>query len=622
MESEIARRRTIIAVIFGAHLVATLFFLPPEDIINDRPILTLDHALHFYQAQRAREVFTSSGGVRLYDPYFYAGHPGGMALDLDAKSVELWCSILGALGTARSYKLFIIFAYLIFCFGIYAGCRRLQCGFPESVFALLFVLVYWHWGRPYAGQFRYAGMFSYLLACCVAFYLIGLFASLLRGERVWRFYILGPIAFFIHPTSLVLLPVPFLALYFSARRHHPDGTVRKAWEKRTLAGFALWCSIVLAANAFWLAPVVGYLNVKAPFTEYFQLHGIAGLFGLLVKPSNLPALPLFAFAIAGCVRLVREKRVIEAAAPAVGSIFLFLLASFGASVPIVNEMEPGRFIVPAILFLAPLAGIGYVYLIAAVRKLHPGAGLVRASCAAVFTALILMSTFLALVASREYYRYTLTTTNTTEVCGLIDTLREHTNSAGRLMIEDGPVWKYGHCLLPAILPLATGIEQIGGPYPYSFLPHSFAAFQTCRAFGHMLMELDAERFREYLELYNVHWILTATAECRAQIERLGAGAPLWQNGAFTLWKIEPPFSYTEPPGIGVRASYNEIRVTIGDREDVTRDGILLKYHWDGGLEVSPPARIYPRMRMDDPVPFILLEPSGEREIRIRYRRFL
>jgi hypothetical protein len=51
------RRTAIIAVILGCHIVGTFFFFPPEDMLNNRPVLTLDHAVHFYEAERAKRVF-------------------------------------------------------------------------------------------------------------------------------------------------------------------------------------------------------------------------------------------------------------------------------------------------------------------------------------------------------------------------------------------------------------------------------------------------------------------------------------------------------------------------------------------------------------------------------------
>lgn len=614
------RRTAVIAAIFGTHLVATLFFFPPEDIVNERPVLTLDHALHFYQCSRQREASADFAGPRLYDPYFMAGYPGGMAFDLDAKGPELWCSLLRVIDTARAYKLFIVLVYLLLFFGVYAGCRNLRCEFDETVYGLLLFLVYWHWGRPYAAQFRFAGMFSYLFACYLAFYLIGLFAAVLRGERARLFYVVGAVAFFVHPTTAVLVPVPFLALYLVARRRLPAGDARRAWHRRAALRFALWCLVVLAANALWLVSFPRQFGERTSITGYFQIQGMGGFLGMILKPSRLLVLPLFVFSVAGVVHLVRTRRLSDAVAPAVGSVFLFLVASFGTYVPYINQLEPGRFVVPAILFLAPLAGTGFASSAAAIRRKYRDGSLYRIAHAGAVSGLVICIPVLGLAASREYYRHTVTTTCTREVRGLIEAIKERASPVGRLMIEDGPAWKYGNCLLPAILPLSTRVEQIGGPYPYSFLPHRFAGFERNRVFGQALAEFEPDRFAAYLDLYNVHWIVTATAECGEEVERLLGGGPSWRSGTLAIWDIPTASSFASEPGVVVRASVNEIEVLITrDSEEAVPAEILLKYHWDRGLEVAPPARISPRRQMDDPVPFILLEPNGEKDIRIRFR---
>jgi hypothetical protein len=47
--------------------------------------------------------------------------------------------------------------------------------------------------------------------------------------------------------------------------------------------------------------------------------------------------------------------------------------------------------------------------------------------------------------------------------------------------------------------------------------------------------------------------------------------------------------------------------------------VLLPYHWDRGLHVEPPVMMSKEQRMDDPVPFIVLEPNGVSEILIEFR---
>lgn len=615
-----SRRRAILAVVFGAHLVATFFFFPPEDIFNGRPVLTLDHSLHFYQAERAKEIFWSTGRLHTYDPYFMAGHPGGTIFDIDSKGVELWCALLRFIDTAVAYKLFIVLGHLLLVFTAYAGCRRMRFRFGESVYAVLLLLTFWHWGRPYAGHFRFAGMFSYLLVCHLSLYLAGLMRSFFDEERVNRLYLLGPLACLIHPTTAILLPAPSAALFFAARGRVPPGSERRAWCRRVAARCGLFILIVLAVNAVWLVPLFRYLDIKTASETFFQIGGMGALARELARPGNLPALALLAFAAAGAVILARGRRLADAAAPAAGAVFLLLVSAFGIHIPVFNQMEPGRFLVPAFIFSAPLAGAGAAAALEALGKASRSAVGASAARSGGLVLLVIASPALSLVSSRAFYRHTLSTTHSPETRGLVEELSRRIDRSGRLMIEDGPAWAYGNVFLPALLPLQTRVEQIGGPYPFTFIRHSFATFRTCEAFGTPLADLAPERLREYLALYNVHWILTATPDCAARIESAGL-AQSWSSGAFTLWETAAGVpggaaSFASEPGVDVRSSYGRLDVTIEEGDAPPPARVLLKYHWDRGLRVDPPARISPVARLGDPVPFILLEPRGEREISI------
>ena len=636
----------ILSVLFGCHLVGTLFFFPPEDLANGRPVLTLDHAVHYYQMERSREVTKHSFRLHTYDPMFMAGFPAGTLQDIDSKGGEAWCSILRFTDTARCFKAFIIGGYLLLVFTVYAGCRRLGYSFEESIFACMVLLAFWHWGRPYAGDFRYAGMFAYLFAVHLSLYVIGLFRSFLEGLPVRRFYLLGPLLFLIHPSAVVLLPASFLALFFVMRRRVPAGPEHRLWERRIFTRMALWCALVVIVNAVWLAPFHRYLDIKIPSQSFFQINGMAGLVKVLVKPGNLPALALIALAAAGAVVLFRRRRFAEALAPLAGSLYLFFLAGFGVYLPVVDQMEPGRFLVPAILFLAPLAGPGFALLLKVPGSLWRGRRHAAAARTAMAVALLACAPLFGMIESREYYRHTVSTTFTPEVARLIEALQERLGRPGRLMIEDGPAWAYGDVHLPSIIPLYTGVEQIGGPYAYVFIKHKFAAFTNDETMGMTLRETDPERMLEYIELYAVRWILTATKESTEWFDAFPYAKTVWSEGAFTLREISPYFTsgrmYMDlsEPGIfprpalnelggesdalageriAVRAAYDSITVAIRPGEGGEVPGrILLRYHWDRGLRVDPPARISPIMQLDDPVPFILLEPGGSTDIRIRF----
>ncbi len=601
--------KKVIMVIFAVHLAGTLFFFPPEDLINSRPVITLDHAVHFYQVERAVRVFPESFRLNAYDPYFMAGYPGGAIFDIDSKGVELWCAALQFMNTARAYKIFILLGHLLMVFTIYAGCRRLGFREDEAVYSLLLFLVMWHWGRPYLGAFRYAGMFAYLTVCHLSLYIAGLFRSFARGEQVRRFFLLGPLTFFLHPSAVVLLPVPFITTLLAERRvilsEEGKPPVRLAAE------LLVWCLLVIAVNAIWLVPLLGYLNIKTASESFFQIGGLIQLFRLLIRPGNLPTLLILILSATGLARLIREKRFRTALPAAAGAGFLFLAAAYGVYIPLIDQMEPGRFVVPALIFAIPLSGPGVKTIIEKSANFLSAWRMERQLKLAVFILPLIIALTAALISARKFYRHTLSTEHTPEVREMVQTLVKHTDPSGRLMFQDGLPVKYGHCYLASLIPLYTGVEQIGGPYPHVFIRHSFTNFHTRNTMGSPLAGIDFPTMNRYLKLYHVRWILTASKESHKYFQQFPGLKFLWSNGEFALWETFPRHR-----DITTRSGYDYIRVSIRSPGDIPRR-ILLPYHWDPALRVKPPAQIKPHKCMDDPIPFILLEPEDQGEIEIR-----
>ena len=587
---------------------------------SSRPVITLDHALHYQQAVRATEVFGDSHRLYAYDPYFMSGYPGGTVFDIDSKGVELWCVLMRPAGTARAYKIFILTGYLLLPLTVYAGSRRLGFGFNESVLSLLVLLAFWHWGRPCVGEFRFAGMFSYLTVSHLSVYIIGLFRSFLRGRRALPLWIAGPMAFFVHPTAAVLLPVPFLALFLYERRQVKAGEIHRRWEIRALAGLFSWCLLVIAVNSVWLVPLFRYLDIKVASETFFQIEGLAGIFRLLFRPGNAPAILLAALAVTGTVHLLRRGRTGDAAAPLAGSLFLLAVSAFGIYMPILDQMEPGRFLAPAFIFMSPLAGTGLMIVLRSAGRFVLSKRLARPALVAVLISLVVTLPVFALMSSRAWYRHTLSTTMTTEVREMIAELTALTDPSGRIMVEDGPAWNYGDSFVPAIIPMFTGVEQVGGPYPWAFIRHNFTNFHMCSAMGKTLPEMGVAELRRYMMLYNIRWVLTSTEGCR-EFFRASAGFDLlWSSRHFSLWGVEPDGGSPEERGITITASYDCIRIMLEPgAEGKLPERVLLPYHWDPGLHVAPPAMISKEFQMEDPVPFIILEPNGQNDMAIKFR---
>ena len=599
------KRHALLGVIFVVHATATLYFFPAAELFNERPVVTLDHSFHYYQAYQTREVFRETFRVDRYYPYFMAGYPGGTIFDLDMKGAELFCAVFPFLDVARCLKLFILGVYLLMVGTLYWGSRLQGFKLEESFFGLLVFLAYWHWGRPYAGDFRYAGMFSFVCATHLCFLLVGLLRHLPRKTWMKTFFLVGPLAFLIHPTTLIMLPVPFVTSMVVYHRF---------WRLSTFLYLVAWGFGVVFINYVWLEPFFKYIWIKTTTEAYYQIHGCGDLLALVAKPTCAIALALIVLALAGVWRLARERRLTVGLPVLVGSVFLFFVAGAGTYLWGLNQLEPGRFLFGGFLFLAPLSGVGFCHLTACLLPRIKAERTRRFARAALLTVLVLIMLPLSMLESKAFYLHTISTTYPPRVAALIEAVKTHVDGTGRLMIEDLPAAHYGEVHLPALLPLVTGVEQIGGPYPHTFLLYHFATFEWEQTFGKPMDRWDIRSLRPYLDLYNVRWILTAKRESGERVAGWLDAEPVWAQGAYKLWELARPDLASTKDGPVITGGIN--RITIENAG--ASESYVLNYHWVPGLSVNPPARIYAMGKLDDPVPFIVVEPNGASRVEITY----
>jgi hypothetical protein len=597
------RKRSLLLFILLIHLLALCLFFPPDEVVNDKPVVTLDHSIHYYQIVRSREVLWNYATVHSYDPSFMAGYPAGALFDIDMKGAELFCAALRPLDSARAMKFYILLCYATLVLSLYRGSRLLGFSSAESILGVLLCLSFWHAGRPYAGAFRFAGMFSFIFVTHLSLYVIGLFRQFVRSGAIGWFFIVGPLAFLVHPTALVMMPFAFMAIIALEMRY-------LNWSRVGL--FFIWCLIVVGVNAVWLVPLLRYLDLKLPTETFFQLTGMFEAAEQIAKPGSVPALGMVVLAGAGLVKLTREKRFSVALPVGVAALFLLMIASYGCRMICIDQMEPGRFLYSFLIFLAPLAGAGlYGCINRASRRFARARTRIEYGIVMV---LLLAPIWLSFVESRTFYEHRINTRVPTEVAALVQITKDRSEMRGRLMVEDGPASLYRNAHLPGMLPLMSGREQIGGPYPYTFVPHHYAAFQRDKTFGKELAAHPPAEFRIRLEEYNVRWILTASEETRSYIGTVPSVGLVKSMGRYSLWIVEGDFGPVFNSNAGVTAEQNRIYVNF--REPPVR--VVLKYHWDRGLTAEPPAKIFPVRHGDDPVPFIGLDPHGMREVTIFY----
>jgi len=450
-------------------------------------------------------------------------------------------------------------------------------------------------------------MFSFIFVSHLSFYVSGLFKKFLAEGKWRKFFIFGCLSFFVHPTAVVILPALLIAVAITERRHI---------KSKRAAEFILWCAAVLAVNAVWLIPFFSNIKYKTSSTAYFQLQGAGDTLSLLFKMECAPALTLVILSAAGAFFSVRAKRLNRILPPTLGAAAMFVIASYGHLIPGVNQMEPGRFFLTMFFFLSPLAGSAVSWLFDYIEKKRL---LPEAVQRVLFIMLIVLPLWGGFIAARTRHQHRITTRMPAAVAGLVEVLKNNSFGSGRLMIEDGPARLYGNFHLPGLLPALTGVEQIGGPYPNTFLDHHYASFSNESAFGKKLSAYSPDDFLEILERYNVAAVLSATKKSAGLLVKLGMLEQTWTDGQYVLWKVPYVCSSAiiknDGARVDVEARLDEIHVLVHG----VLNEFILKYHWVDALNAAGRAEIYPVGVGSDPVPFIGIKPNGMKNISITYK---
>jgi len=116
-----------------------------------------------------------------------------------------------------------------------------------------------------------------------------------------------------------------------------------------------------------------------------------------------------------------------------------------------------------------------------------------------------------------------------------------------------------------------------------------------------MQELPADELENYLELYNIGYVLVFTNYGRAYFDNIECMEKMYSGGTFTIYQNttnEQNFCYQSKAR--VRADYDSIIVQTAENETT-----ILKYHYYESLKIEPSALVLePVYLYDDPVPFI------------------
>jgi hypothetical protein len=581
-----------------AHLAATCVVFDPRLLATPDPITSGDSAYHYYGVVAADALWRRDHRTTGYDPFFMAGYPAGIPFDIDARGAEWFCRLWSGIGLARAYKMFAFLALLVTPLLVYLAARTLGLRDTEALACLLLVLALWHFGRPLLGHLRWSGKFTFLLAsgACV----LGI-AAARRALETRSLVRLAGVAALVGATwqlnALVgPLLLPALATLYVCRC--------RSLRRRDHAMIAAGAAFVLAMNADWLLPLARLRDARPPTQYWLQFDGWREVVALFGRTTSILLPAIVVLGLAGLFRWARRDRV-AALACAIAAAAWFGVAFFGARVPALAGIDPGRCLIPFAFLLSIAAGVEFGHWL---DRLRPRFGGFPAAVGFGVGAISLP--FLAFAGNRVLDQQAIAARVAPAFTRLTDFLAGQTTKSARILFETpggrhnpSPLLYGTH--LQALLPLAVEREFIGGPNPAPYLAHAAIDLRNGELLQRPLSGWSDEDFARYLATYNVGWIVGHTGATRAFMDAYAGATMLGTVEEFTVYAVLQPPTWLAAGSGRVEASTNRIAVS-----DAAGDEIVLKYHWVPGLRSTPPLAVEPVPIAGDPIGFIRVRPNG------------
>ncbi len=586
-----------------------------EGITRPWPPLRADHGIHYHQAIVTRTFLATTGTTAGYDPSFMAGYPASIVSDLSSTLPDLVVWAFGGSQPAAAYKLYACGSVALLPWIVVAAAIAFGLSARAVVVAALLYLVHF-WSdapAPTAGL----GMVSYTVSVPLALLAAAAIVAYLERGGFGRWVVTAgvcSVVFMVHVTAPMLVGPAGLAAYVVA-------IVRARREGRRLpftrhVGFWAIGPVVLALNAFWWLPGVLLASTKgegmfAMAHPESVLGRIADIFWQEAPSESI----LLALGVAGLFVWARRAPIAAAGLGAVlaaGFAWGYLAGFFR----VLDPLQPGRHTYAFFTAASVSAGILIDEILARLR-----AGDSRLDRLAALALLLIgirwigpwLDISVRELLGGESRRPFLSSRPTPALLRIVERVKRHVRPGERLLFEEtgkarpGKPDPFGMYHYSAVLPSATGVEVLGGPYLYMTVTTNFTQFGEGKLFGKS--DWGRDDFVRYAKLYRPAAILCWSPEARV----FCLGNPdlievVEDDGTLLLGRVRGFEGATIRGKADVVASANRIEVKNAVAGD---DGlVVLRYHAVPLLVSDPPVAIEPVYLEDDPVPFIAFRPNG------------
>ncbi len=578
----------------------TLLLFAPDGsldrLLDDRPLFTGRHPLHFYHGMLGAKTWHERGASSCFDPTYQAGYPKTPVFDGGSRPAEFY-QLMGGQRPA-AYKLGLAISCLLVPFAFVGIGRGVGLTPGVSCLSGLLGMVVW-WSAPCQALLLAGDVDLLLGGLCVlvhvAWFIRFEHQPSLDGWTVMTLF--AALAWYTQPL-LVVGYLPLLLLYYLwvATRQGPIWHLAVA--AAALVAFGLNANWLIDwAKHLWLyLPFGGHLPPPAPFWPTVESQW----------RSLLPTDPIHIglAAIGGSGLLVMLWRNRSAAwLLGLGALEYLVVAAAGKFWPVLTDFGSEKFLVIGAWCLVPPAA----YFLAAVTKfLVPS---VRWRAAGIVG---LLAGLAALGWAFELPRHWLSRPRL-EV-GLdpdreqiVRTLIEQTTDKGRILWED----RAGHTWT-ALLAKLTERPFLGGLDPEGRVEHMYARLSDGNLGGKPVAGWSDAKLLEFCERYNVGWVVAWTPESIRRWEKTSFARPIAEfrdGGRGVFFRLDRKLSFFLK-GTGKWELADSQRVAVKDI--VPENGeLILSMHYQSNMRVSPGyVQIERDIAIDDPIPFIRLRVPG------------
>jgi len=379
----------------------------------------------------------------------------------------------------------------------------------------------------------------------------------------------------------------------------------------------------LIVNAYWLSVAIQFRAILTATGIY--LRGgldtlVQDLLGVgTVEGGSMPRLFLVRWSMLGLAAFgLRDWRHTERVLMWTwlsAIVALVVFAYGGAYLPALSDAEPYRFIVPALFFA--IYPVAHALVKSANRQNALDAPRLVWVAGGALLVTFLLPTMFALRPRIERLWTQLAFEDRNVVVGrkqlqVFDWLAKNTTGEDRIIIQD---WETA-----AVAPFFIQREFLGGPYYPYFIQHGYANVGPETVFEESLRTLTPSDFQEYLDTYNVRWIVTRSSiyprDAFTLQDYIQKNRPRFielakQYDDFSIYRVQGESSAFLKGTGQVKAELDRLQI-----RGASAGEIILKYHWLPTFKTEPPLPLEPFPVLDDPIGFIRIQNGDIRDFVI------